>query len=117
MTAPIFKAPHLTFHHRPTPSIPAPECLSVFTYTLLSVRDMASSVSASLDTSLSLVLLTGAKEPTWQELKESPLLYDLWRWQQQSSGWCWCVANRWVTPPFIFSEEHIGRILIAEVSE
>lgn len=31
---------------------------------LPSVTDMASSVSASLDTSLSLVLLTGAREPT-----------------------------------------------------
>ena len=38
---------------------------------------MASSVKASLDTSLSLVLLTGAKEPAWQGLNESPLLYDL----------------------------------------
>lgn len=40
---------------------------------------MASSVRASLDTSLSLVLLTGASEPTWQALKASPLLYDLAR--------------------------------------
>lgn len=49
------------------------------TYTLLSVTDMASSVKASLETSLSLVLLTGAKEPTWQGLHESPLLQDLKR--------------------------------------
>lgn len=61
------------------------EGLSLFTYTLLSVRDMASSVKASLDTSLSLVLLTGAKEPTWQGLNESPLLYDLWRMEKQRS--------------------------------
>ncbi|TNN66188.1 hypothetical protein EYF80_023666 [Liparis tanakae] len=45
--------------------------------------DMASSVSASLDTSLSLVLLTGAKEPTWPGLSASPLLYDLRRERQQ----------------------------------
>lgn len=51
----------------------------IFTYTLLSVTDMASSVKASLDTSLSLVLLTGAKEPAWQGLIGSPLLYDLGR--------------------------------------
>ena len=57
-----------------------------FTYTLLSVTDMESSVKASLETSLSLVLLMGAKEPTWQGLRESPLLYDLERLQQQTSG-------------------------------
>lgn len=55
-----------------------------FTYTLLSVTDMASSVKASLETSLSFVLLTGAKEPEWQGLSESPLLYDLRSFQQKS---------------------------------
>lgn len=55
---------------------------------LLSVTDMASSVKASLDTSLSLVLLTGATEPTWQALNGSPLLYDLRRLQQQESDEC-----------------------------
>lgn len=56
----------------------------IFTYTLLSVTDMASSVKASLEISLSFVLLTGAKEPEWQGLSESPLLYDLRSFQQKS---------------------------------
>lgn len=48
-------------------TVNAPDnCFPAFfpTYMLPSVTDMASSVSASLDTSLSLVLLTGAREPT-----------------------------------------------------
>lgn len=52
-----------------------PEC----TYTLLSVMDMESSVSASLDISLSLALVAGAKtqpEPTWYGFTGSLLLKD-----------------------------------------
>jgi hypothetical protein len=39
--------------------------------------DMESSVMASLDTSLSLVLVAGANEPTWYGLTGSPRLWDL----------------------------------------
>lgn len=60
---------------------------------LPSVTDMASSVSASLDTSLSLVLLTGAREPTWQAVKAS-LLYDLRRSERLQSKTGWTLANR-----------------------
>lgn len=62
---------------------------------LPSVSDMASSVSASLDTSLSLVLLTGAREPTWQAVKAS-LLYDLKGGGRAASvKAAWTLANRW----------------------
>lgn len=61
-------------------------CLRLFTetqsrtYTLLSVIDMESSVRASLEISLSLALVVGAKvqpEATWYGLAGSQRLYDL----------------------------------------
>lgn len=80
----ILTAPHFTFLKAILSHSHAGVWL-IFTYTLLSVMDMASSVRASLDTSLSLVLLTGAKEPTWPGLSASPRLYDLRRERQQTS--------------------------------
>lgn len=61
-------------------------CLRLFTktqcgtYTLLSVIDIESSVMASLEISLSLALVVGAKlqpEATWYGLAGSQRLYDL----------------------------------------
>lgn len=113
VTSSFFDVPSTSFHIPETPScagILSPththsHVWLIFTYTLLSVTDMASSVKASLDTSLSLVLLTGAKEPTWQGLSESPLLYDL---EVTTTGarliliqHYETVPNRWVTFNFI----------------
>lgn len=58
---------------------------------------MESSVSASLDTSLSLVLLTGAREPTRQVAKASPLAYDLQGATDTGTGEA--VTNRCGTLP------------------